>query len=98
MSEFQSIASILMALFIGYVIGRSSNKPERPSQHEITQEEQAQLTAGSEANNPYDDVHWDVLAAIKSGQTIKAVKMYRQHHGSSLKEAKDAIDAITRNL
>ncbi len=98
MSEFQSIASILMALFIGYVIGRASNKTERPSQHEITQEEQARLTSGATDSNPYDDVHWDVLAAIKSGQTIQAVKLYRQHHGSSLKEAKQAIDAIIRNL
>ncbi|VAW45168.1 hypothetical protein MNBD_GAMMA02-1639 [hydrothermal vent metagenome] len=98
MSEFQSIVSILMALIIGFVIGRSSKNKSDPRHCELTQEEQASLNSSTASQNPYDDVHWDVKGAIKSGHTIEAIKMYRQHHASSLKEAKDAVKAIARNL
>ncbi len=98
MSEFQTITSILMALVIGFVIGRGGRKShERDSQY-ITQEEEALLSQSLEDYNPMKDVHWDVLAAIKSGQKLQAIKLYREHHSAGLKEAKDAVEAIINNM
>jgi ribosomal protein L7/L12 len=40
--------------------------------------------------------HIDEL--LRAGQKIEAIKAYRALHGVGLKEAKDAIDARSRNL
>jgi len=40
----------------------------------------------------------DILQMIKDGKKIQAVKMYRQLHNLGLKEAKDAVDAMARDL
>jgi ATP-dependent Clp protease ATP-binding subunit ClpA len=39
-----------------------------------------------------------VRQLIRSGQTIEAIKVYRQQTGLGLKDAKDAVDAIAREL
>lgn len=40
----------------------------------------------------------ELLASLKQGQTISAIKRYRELTGSGLKESKDAIDAYQRTL
>ncbi|MGK7913448.1 MAG: hypothetical protein AB4050_18505 [Synechococcus sp.] len=40
-----------------------------------------------------DDLPEDVLAAIRSGQKLKAIKLLRQHRNLDLKVAKQIIDA-----
>ncbi len=101
MGEFQNIATVILALVVGFIIGRSSKKitirrdPER-----LTPEEWASLQPkGDHADrNPYDDVHPDVLNALNSNNKIEAIKLFRQYHSASLKEAKHAIDAIFKNF
>ncbi len=39
-----------------------------------------------------------VISALKSGQKIEAIRLYRQHAGVGLKEAKDAVDAFEQGL
>jgi ribosomal protein L7/L12 len=39
-----------------------------------------------------------IRAALLSGNKIQAIKLYRECYGASLQEAKDAIDAMQRNL
>lgn len=40
----------------------------------------------------------DVIEALNAGNTIEAIKRYRARTGVGLKEAKDAVEAITRSL
>jgi ribosomal protein L7/L12 len=35
---------------------------------------------------------------VRRGQTIEAIKLYREQHSVGLKEAKDAVDAMERRL
>ena len=37
-----------------------------------------------------------VKQLARNGQTIAAIKMYRDLHGCGLKEAKDAVDALSK--
>jgi len=37
-----------------------------------------------------------IAALVAAGEKIEAIKVYRQEYGTSLTEAKDAIDAIAR--
>jgi ribosomal protein L7/L12 len=39
-----------------------------------------------------------IREALLSGHKIKAIKLYRELYGVSLKEGKDAIDAMEGNL
>jgi hypothetical protein len=36
-----------------------------------------------------------IEAALRAGNKIEAVKLYRKAHGTGLKESKDAIDALS---
>lgn len=40
----------------------------------------------------------DVIDALNKGQLIVAIKLYREHTNVSLKEAKDAVEALARGL
>lgn len=40
----------------------------------------------------------DVVRALRNSRKIEAVKLYRQHTGLGLKESKDAVDALQRQL
>lgn len=44
----------------------------------------------------YGDGSWmgEIVAILESGQKINAIKVYRQHTGASLKDSKDAVEAI----
>lgn len=37
-----------------------------------------------------------LMALIEKGQTIEAIKLYRERTGAGLKEAKDAVEALAR--
>lgn len=97
MNDVQTTLTILMALVIGYVIGRNSKKTTEYNPHQLTPKEWDSLQSDTE-HNPYDDVHADVLRAIKANKKIEAIKLFRQHHSASLKEAKHAVDAIFENF
>jgi hypothetical protein len=43
------------------------------------------------------DLPEDVLAAIRAGSKIEAIKLLRQHRGVGLKDAKGAVDAYIRD-
>jgi ribosomal protein L7/L12 len=42
--------------------------------------------------------HDPIYAALMAGNKIQAIKLYRELYGVGLKEAKDAIDEMMRNL
>jgi ribosomal protein L7/L12 len=39
-----------------------------------------------------------IEAHLSAGRTIEAIKLYREEHGVGLKEAKDAVDEMRREL
>lgn len=100
MSHVQVFVTILMAFIIGYVIGRGKNKTVNQNSQKLTPEEWASLQPKEDhaGRNPYDDVHPDVLNALNSNNKIEAIKLFRQYHSASLKEAKHAIDAIFKSF
>ena len=46
--------------------------------------------------DPYANVSRDVAEALRRGEKIKAIKLYRQSTGVGLKEAKDAVEEMER--
>ena len=40
----------------------------------------------------------EVEALLLSGQKIEAIKLYRELHGTDLKDSKDAVEAMARRL
>lgn len=47
---------------------------------------------------PLSTAQTEALQWLRQGNKIEAIKVYRQHTGTGLKEAKDAIDALERQL
>jgi hypothetical protein len=41
--------------------------------------------------DPYANISSEIAEAVRSGQTIKAIKLYRESRGVGLKEARDFI-------
>ncbi len=44
--------------------------------------------------DPYGNLPAEIVEAVRAGQTIKAIKLYRESNGVGLKEAKDFIEEV----
>jgi ribosomal protein L7/L12 len=49
-------------------------------------------------NQPVGDVMAQIEQELRAGRKINAVKLYREAYGVGLKEAKDVVDEVQRNL
>jgi ribosomal protein L7/L12 len=47
---------------------------------------------------PADPATAKVVAALRAGNKIEAIKIYKEHHRSSLLDAKNAVDALEARL
>ena len=95
MGEMQTLVTVVMALIIGFVLGRASRSASRASQHELTQEEQARLNPKQHRYGENLKDHSQQLAqAIRKGQKLQAIKRYREQHNTDLKEAKEAVEML----
>jgi len=54
------------------------------------------LMAQAEAARPPSDASAEIERLARSGEKIEAIKLYREQHGVSLADAKEAVDAISR--
>lgn len=54
------------------------------------------LMAQAEAGRPHGDATAEIERLARSGEKIEAIKLYREHHGASLADAKEAVEAIAR--
>lgn len=45
-----------------------------------------------------DEQNAEIMQALESGQKIQAIKIYREANGVGLKEAKEAVDAMAKDL
>ncbi len=46
--------------------------------------------------DPFKFVAKEVVEALKNGDKIEAIRVYRDHSGASLKEAKDFVEELQR--
>ena len=56
----------------------------------------ASATPPSEANQAAVDA--EVVSMVRAGNMIDAIRMYRELHGTDLKAAKDAVDALAKTV
>jgi ribosomal protein L7/L12 len=81
----------LIAYVIGNIVGRSSAKPkETPTEFYQRREENiSALSATARA---------EVEQLIRDKKIIAAVRAFREHTGKGLKESKEAVDEIRRQI
>ena len=48
--------------------------------------------------DPYRNIAPDVVEAVRAGRKITAIKIYRQSTGAGLKESKDFVEGLQRQL
>ena len=53
-----------------------------------------QTAGAAPAGEAGDDGDQEILALLREGQKIAAIKLYREREGVGLKEAKDAVEAL----
>lgn len=85
------IALICIALFIGYLIGRNQDK-SIPSSSSSS----IKPTDPKDRLSPSDIM--TIQNLLREKKKIEAIKIYREVMGSSLKDAKEAIEDIDKNL
>lgn len=56
------------------------------------------LTAPAPTNPAQGNWMQEVMDEIRAGRKINAIKIYRENSGLGLKESKDAVDALEKNL
>ncbi len=54
------------------------------------------LAADSTSPQSPDQVHDEVLRLMQRGEKISAIKVYREHYQVDLKEAKEAVETISK--
>lgn len=81
-----SFASIFCVFMAGYLFGRAS----------ATRASVRHARAAWKPNPAISDA--DIEAEIRAGRKIEAIKLYRQRDGSGLKEARQAVDAMSAGI
>ena len=86
--ETETVVAGVVMLVLGFAVGRASARGET-------------RTVTTVVRSPRDaDAAADarIEQHVRAGETILAVKLYRETYGGGLKEAKDAVDAIAARL
>ncbi|HEY1588613.1 MAG TPA: hypothetical protein VGG00_02680 [Rhodanobacter sp.] len=81
-----SFAGIFCVFMVGYLLGRTS-AARAAARH---------ARAAWKPNPAISDA--DIEAEIRAGRKIEAIKLYRQRDGSGLKEARQAVDAMSATI
>ena len=86
--EFALIGAAL--LIIGFVVGRMTAPRQRTT---VTYE-----STRSRATAKPPSIDAGIEASLRAGNKIEAIRRYRQLNGTSLREAKDAVEALEARL
>jgi hypothetical protein len=89
-SELIIIGSLVLGGLIGKVISANSNSSTKLLENKVD----AIIEHLGIEFKPYKDTPEEVMSALKNGDHIKAIKLYRQFYGVGLKEASDIISNI----
>ena len=78
------------------MLGLSSDEPELRERLERIEQKLDALLAFFRVPPTAAGGEWmeEVRAFVAKGQIIQAIKVYREHTGTGLKEAKDAVEAM----
>ena len=88
---------VIGALILGIVIGRFfTSNINYPSKH-LENKVEAIIDHLGVDFKPYKNTPKEVLSALDSGERVKAIKIYRQFSGVSLKEASEIISYLENN-
>jgi hypothetical protein len=89
---------LLVALIVGYVLGRVS----RPSQDSNLSRIDRKLTMLTEHFklkwDPTVGVPEEVIAKVRAGQKVDAIKLYRELTGKGLKESHELVEEIDKRI
>ena len=65
----------------------------------LERERQQAVPIANAAQDPWSVPPWpDVVRLINAGKKIEAIKVYREHTGVGLKEAKDVVDEVASRM
>lgn len=90
-SELITIGALIMGVLIGRIL--SSNSTSKVLENKVD----AIIEHLGVDFKPYKNTPEEVVIALKNGERIKAIKLYRQFSGVSLKEASEVISHIENN-
>jgi ribosomal protein L7/L12 len=91
------LAGVLVGIGVAVVFMRLSSIESRLNRlSRIDAKLDALLKNGGITFDELHDLPADVREALERGETIEAIKRFRQATGAGLKEAKDAIDEARR--
>ena len=96
---FFVVDTIVMAGVLFYVLSRrnqsggGANTPPSTFSNPTSSPFESPFSSNSNAT---DDS--DILEALRRGQKIEAIKIYRERYKTGLKEAKDAVEDMERRL
>ena len=89
---------LLVAALIGYVVGRLS-KPAQDDRLTRIDRKLTMLTEHFKLKwDPTVGVPEEVLAKIRAGSKVEAIKLYRELTGRGLKESHDLIEEIDKRI
>lgn len=98
--ELLLVVGIVLVVIVGLVLLAAALRSMRPKEPEAQvytpSPTMARTAAATSVSNPASGLTPQVVAEIDrhiaAGQKLQAIKLYRQHSGVGLKEAKDRID------
>ena len=88
---------VISALILGVLIGRLSTPNINHSSKHLEKKVDAIIKHLGAEFKPYKNTPNAVFAALDSGERVKAIKLYRQFSGVSLKEASEVISYLENN-
>jgi len=89
---------LLVALIVGFVLGRLSRSSNDGNLMRI-ERKLTMLTEHFKLKwDPTVGVPEEVLAQVRAGNTVEAIKLYRELTGIGLKESHELIDQIDKRI
>jgi ribosomal protein L7/L12 len=89
-SELIILGSLILGILIGRVIFPTSNYSDKSVESKVD----AIIDHLGVDFKPYKNTPKNVITALKNGERVKAIKLYRQFSGAGLKEASAVISFI----
>ena len=94
------VIAVLVALLIGAIGGIGSRSKELQRRIGMLSRIEAKvdllLKQSGVTFDPYANVSQDIADAVRKGKKIKAIKLYRDQSGGSLKDAKEFVEGVQR--
>jgi hypothetical protein len=87
------IAAAVVFVIIRFRSSGGFNDPHAPA---AGWKPASRAPASGDQDNPVVDA--EVISMIRRGNTRDATQMYRELHGTDIKTAKDAVDALAKTL